>query len=242
MRLASIAALLLAVACEHADSGVARGQSAADTVAAVWLARAQAQSEIASWLYLRAAGATGDSGARNALYARVRLPLARERIPWVEAQAREHFGDTLGALRAYSALPAPVTVFRLRAGTGPAARDSVRVALPAFISSASSSDAVRESTSLFDRLFTDPTPAEQLTIAHSAARIGLWARARAGFEANARAALSAADRFSYATSLARTGAAKPASDVYATIAAPAPLAAAARYQGALALLNSGDGA
>ena len=79
MRLASIAALLLAIACEHADSGVAHGQVAvADTAAAVWLARAQSQPEIASWLYLRAAAATADSSARRRLYGLVRLPLARD--------------------------------------------------------------------------------------------------------------------------------------------------------------------
>ena len=241
MRLASIAALLLAIACEHADSGVARGQTTADTAATVWLVRARTQPEIASWLYLRAAGATADSAGRNALYARVQLPLARERIPWVEAAAREHFADTSGALRAYSVLPAPVTVFRLRAGVSPAARDSVRAELLAFIASSTSSDPVREAMSLFDKLFTDQTAPEQLVIARSAARVGSWSRARAGFDANTQSELSAADRFSFATSLARTDAAKRAVGVYATIDSPAGLASAARYQGALALLNSGDG-
>lgn len=241
MKIASIAALLLAMACEHADSGVARGQATVDTVAAVWLARAQTKPEIAGWLYLRAAAATPDSAARNALYARVNIPLAKERIPWVEAGAREHFGDTLGALKAYRALPAPVTVFRLRATLGPASRDSVRTGLLAFIVSSSASDAVREGTTLFDKLFTDPTAVEQLAIARSAARVGSWTRARAGFEASRQSDLNAQDRFTLATSLARTDAAKRAADVFATIDSPASLALAARYQGALALLNSGDG-
>ena len=233
---------MLAVACEPADSRVARGQTTTDTTATAWLARAHARPEIASWLYLRAAGQTADSAARNALYTRVQLPLAKERIPWVEAQALEHFGDTLGALKAYSALPAPVTVFRLRASIGTAARDSVRTALLAFITSSSSGDAIREAATLFDKLFTDPTSSEQLVIARSAARIGQWSRARAGFEANAQSVLGAADRFSFATSLARTGAADRAANVYATVASPLSLASAARYQGALALLNAGDGA
>ncbi|MEO6864698.1 MAG: lytic transglycosylase domain-containing protein [Gemmatimonadaceae bacterium] len=242
MRIASIAALLLAIACEHVDSGVARGQATADTVGAVWLARAQAKPEIAGWLYLRAAAATPDSVARSALYARVDIPLARERIPWVEAGAREHFGDTLGALKAYRALPVPVTVFRLRATLGLASRDSVRTGLLAFIVSSSIGESVRVGTALFDKLFTDPTAVEQLAIARSAARVGSWTRARAGFQASRQSDLSTHDRFTLAMSLARTDAAKQAADVFATVDSPASLALAARYQGALALLNSGDGA
>jgi soluble lytic murein transglycosylase len=243
MRLASIAALLLAVACEHADSGVAHGQVAtgADTAASVWLARAQSQPEIASWLYLRAAAATADSSARRELYSRVQLPLARERIPWVEAAALEHFGDTLSALKAYSALPAPVTVFRIRAATGPAVSDSVRSELVAFIT-ASNGDGVREATSLFDKLFTDARPDEQLAIARAAARVGMWARARAGFEASNDASLSQSDRFSFGTALARTNADTHAAEVYATVKSPPALANAAQYQRARSLLAAGDGA
>jgi soluble lytic murein transglycosylase len=242
MRLASIAALLLAVACEHADSDVAHGQTAtnADTAAAVWLARARSQPEIASWLYLRAAAATADSSARRELYSRIQLPLARERIAWVEAAALEHFGDTLSALRAYRALPAPVTVFRLRAATGPAVSDSVRRELVAFITG-SNGDTVREAISLFDKLFNDAKPDEQLAIARAAARVGLWARARAGFEASNDAALSQTDRFSFGTALSRTNADTRAAEVYATVNSPAALANAARYQRARSLLAAGDG-
>lgn len=245
VRFASIAALLLAVACDHTDSGVARGQTSAgpavDTAAAVWIERAQKQPEIASWLYLRAARETADSAARRALYARMRLPVAMERIPWVEAATRERFGDTLGALKAYRALPAPITVLRLREATGAAAHDSVRAELLTFIASATASGAVREATTLFDRLFPEPTAAEQLAIARAATRMGMWSRARAGFGASTESNLSAQDRFSFATALARTGSAARAAAVFATVDSPAVLAAAARYQRALALLNSGDG-
>lgn len=242
VKLATIAALLLVVACEHAGSGVARGQTTADSAASVWLARAEAQPEIASWLYLRAATTTVDSAARRSLYARVRLPLARERIPWIEAAARETFGDTLGALRAYSALPAPITVFRLRAALYPTARDSVRVGLLSLISSATSASSIREATSLFDTLFKDPTAAEQLAIARSAARAGIWSRARSGFTAVGQSKLAARDRFSFATTLSRLNADRQAAQLYATVTSPAALASAARYQRALALLGAGDGA
>ena len=246
LRLASLAALFLAVACEHADSGVARGQDttavASDSIAAVWLARARSEPEIASWLYLRAASATADSAARRELYARVTLPLARERIPWIEAAAREHYADTLGALRAYRALPAPITVLRIRASLSAAARDSVRPELLRIISSAGSGASAREGIALFDKLFTDPTPDEQLAIAHAAERIGWWSRARDGFDAIPLSNLTANDRFSFATSLVQTGADKRAVSIFDGVRAPVHLAWAARYQGALALLNSGDGA
>lgn len=240
VRIARIAALALAIACDHAQSGIVHGQSAADTTASVWLTRAEAHPEIASWLYLRAAAATPDSAARAALYARVQLKLARQRIPWVEAGARERFTDTLGAIAAYRALPAPVTVFRLRAGTGAAARDSVRAELVAFLQSSTTGDAIREGSALFDKLYTDPTPAEQIVIARAAARVGLWSRARAGFEATVESALSDTDRFSFATSLSRTNASRRAADVYGRVRAPASLAFAARYQAARALLAAGD--
>jgi len=241
VKLASIAALLLVVACEHAGSGVARGQTTADSTAGAWIARAQEKPEIASWLYLRAAAQTADSTARNSLYARVRLPLARERVPWVEAAAREKFLDTLGALRAYSALPAPITVFRLRAALYPNARDSVRAGLIALISSSGSARPVGEAISLFDTLFKDPVRAEQLAIARAAARVGLWSRASKGFAAVGQSKLAATDRFAFAGTLARINADRQAAQVYATVTSPASLAAAARYQRARALLAAGNG-
>jgi soluble lytic murein transglycosylase len=242
VKLASAVALLLVVACEHAESRVAGGQTTVDSAAGVWLVHARSQPEIASWLYLRAAAATADPSARNTFYARVQLPLAKERVPWVEAVAREKFGDTLGALKSYRALPAPITVLRIRASLGTATRDSVRRELLAFISSASTASSVLESTALFDKLFSNPTSAEQLTIAHSAVRIGSWSRARVGFEANAQAKLTAQDRFSLATALARLNSDSRAAQVYATVQSPARLASAARYQRARALIATGDDA
>ncbi len=240
MRTASVIALLVAVACENGGSRVAAGQAPADS-ASIWVARAQSQPEIASWLYLRAAAATADSTARTALYARVRLALARERIPWVEAAARDRYADTAGALRIYSTLPAPVTVFRIRASTSAAARDSVRRELIAFIAASSSNDAIREGVSLFDRTYVDPTLAENLSIGRAASRAGWWLRARAAFLAVPRFSLTASDRFSLGTALARTDSARSAVQIFAAIDAPPALAAASRYQGALARLNSGDG-
>ncbi len=240
VRIASLATLLLVLACEQPGRGVARGQAAADTSAVVWLARSLAQPEIASWLYLRAAAQTRDSMARSALYARVTLPLARERIPWVEAAALETFGDTAAALTAYTKLPAPITILRLRAAVRPAARDSVRRDLIAFIASASSSGPVREATGLFDTLFNNAAPDEQLIIARATARVGYWSRARDGFAAVPQANLTSSDLFSYGTALSRLNADRQAEQVYAKVTKPASLALAAQYQRARAVLAAGD--
>ena len=242
MRFASIAALLLVVACEHADVRVADGQTTADSTSSVWLARARAEPDIASWLYLRAASETADATARRTLYNRVTLPLARERIPWTEAQALETYGDTAGALKAYLRLPAPITVLRLRAVVTPAARDSVRRELVALISSVSSASSVREATGVFDLLFKDPTPHEQIAIARASARIGSWALARNDFAAVSLKMLTSQDRFEYASALSRLNADRKAAQIYASVKSPAKLALAARYERARSLLSSGDGA
>lgn len=242
MRRASLAALVLAVACGNSGAAAAGSQAPSDS-ATMWVQRAQTTPEIASWLYLRAAAATRDSAGRFALYAQVTLPVARDRIPWVEAAALETTGDTVGALRAYQALPAPVTVLRLRAalaGTTPRA-DSVRHDIVAFISAAETGDAIREAYTLFDRLVRAPTADEQLTIARAAARVGQSARARAGYASVPGASLTPEDRFAYADALARGGASDSAAVVYGSITAPASLAAAARYQHARAQLSAGNG-
>lgn len=239
-------AVLLAaavVACNRGDAAHGQtGQLPADTTSHAWAERADTLPIIASWLLLREAAATPDSTARAELYRRVTLPVARQRIPWVEAAARERFADTLGALRAYEALPAPVTVFRLRdalASTA-AAHDSVHRALLAYVDSARSDASVREAIALFDKLYT-ATPAEQLTLARAAAGAGAWPRARSGFAAAPTASLTSRDHFDYATALSRTNADRAAAKEYARVSGPSALAAAARYQRARSLLAAGDG-
>lgn len=239
------ALLLVAVlaACDRTDA--ARGQAGrprADTAPPTWAARADTLPVIASWLVLREAAATPDSAARAALYRRVTLPIARERVPWVEAAARERFADTAGALRAYEALPAPVTVLRLRDALArtAAAHDSVQHALLAYIDSARSGASVREAIALFDSLYT-PTAAEQLTLARAAAGADAWTRARHGFAAAPARSLTSRDHFAYATALARASSDRAAARQYALVTAPSSLAAAARYQRARSLLSAGDG-
>lgn len=213
----------------------------ADSAAAAADSLARAVPEIASWLYLRLAARTADSARRSQLYARVTLPVARDRIPWVEAAAREHSGDLSGALRAYAALGAPISVLRLRyalARSTPA-RDSVSRDLLRLVSSSNDGETVRDAAALFDRSVAHPTPDQELVIARNAARVGAWTRARQGF---ARAGpvehLAPADRFAFARALAQGRENRRAAALYLGIDAPANLARAARYQGARALLSS----
>lgn len=245
LRCARLTVLLLLAACgEHAGSGEARGQSQSEPGAppSVWLARAESTPEIAAWMYLRAASETRDSAERAHLYGRVDLPVARDRIPWIEARAREHFGDVLGAIQSYRALGASLSVFRLRAANalGVAGRDSVRVELVGFIVSSRDAEAVRDGYALFDKLFADATPAEQLAIARASAAVGAWGRARSGFDhAGPVQGLSAPDRFQYATALARANQDSRAAELFLGIESPPDLVSAGQFQGARALLGSG---
>jgi soluble lytic murein transglycosylase len=204
--------------------------------------RADTMPDIASWVALRKAAVTRDSAERAALYATVTLPVARDRIPWVEAHARETAGDTVGALRAYQALPAPITTLRLRyvlASTDSAQR-VVRAELVRFIDTVDSPSAVREAIGVFDAAVRHPSPQEQLTIARAAAAAGALGRARQGFSAaEVTSLLTNRDRFAYANALARTGAQSTAAGEYDKVTAPRTLVAAAKYQRARMLLASG---
>jgi len=223
----------------------------ADTLAVLHLARPDTLPDIASWLALRQAAATRDSAARAALYATVDLPVARDRIPWIEAQALEREGDLDGALRVYRGLPAPVNVLRLRflratrdsGGTnGPGDSLSVvRADAMQFITTTTDLGNRRDAITLFDKVVRAPIPTEQLAIARAATTISAWSRARQGFAAADRAQpLAPADRFLYATALGRTGNQRDAATQFARIAAPRTLVPAACYQRARMLLAAGQ--
>lgn len=218
------------------DSAVVNRTTSADSIAG--------RASIADWLYLRTAAATRDDAARQRLYRRMRLPVARARIPWVEAAALERFGDVQAALAAYRALPAPVTVLRLRAAIAvtAAAQDSVRTDLLRLVAASHDAGTVREAYTVLDRAFPTHPAADELVIARAAARAGAWARASAGFarvvHGGPATAFNPRDRFAYADALARLGDEHRAAPVYLSVNAPATLATAARYQAARALLGS----
>ena len=70
--------------------------------------------KLSDWLYLRAAGVTADSGARAAYFDRLKTDVARDRVRYTDAIARERTRDFAGAIRAYSALGEKLDALRLR--------------------------------------------------------------------------------------------------------------------------------
>ena len=208
-----------------------------DSARIVYLEAAERVPEIADWLYLRAAGVTPDSNARKELYDRIDTEVARARVPMSEALARERTGDMVGAIGAYERAGAPISAFRLRltrAGDD-AARDGVRAGLLALIRSNAGSGDSREAIGMLDRAFAKRTPAEELAIARTAARIGMTGRAAIGYnEAGKAGLLTNGDRFSYGQMLARLNRDADAAAQYARITSPASLAASAQYQRARA--------
>ena len=206
-----------------------------DSARIAYLEAAERVPEIADWLYLRAAGVTPDSAARHELYDRITTDVARDRVRISEALARERTGDIVGAIAAYELADAPNSAFRLRLAraTDDAARAAVRTGLLGLVRSNSGDS--REAITMFDRAFKQRTPAEELAIARTAARIGMTGRAAIGFnEAGKAGLLTANDRFTFGQMLARLNRDADAAAQYARITAPASLAARAQYQRARA--------
>jgi len=200
---------------------------------------------ISDWLYLRVAGVTADASARQKYYGKLKTEVARARRQPTEAIAMERTGDVDGAIRAYTALGMRLDAFRLE-GSPPS--DSARMlaarrGLIGYLVSTPGREEARDGVALFDKLFSRPTAAEQLVLGRAAYEAGSAGRAVAGFTAAFKARLgSNRDHFSDGLMLARLNRDAAAAAEFAKVASPAPLAAAARYQGARALLATGNAA
>jgi soluble lytic murein transglycosylase len=225
---------------------LARAQDRAsqrDSASASYLAAAAKLPRVAEWLRLRAAGVTGDSSARAALFARVGSVAARARIAATDAQAREREGDLVGAARAFRRAGDEGSAFRVEAlaARDDAAKSALAQRIVAFLQKSPSSAETRQAIEVLDKL-GPLSPRDELVVARAAAAAGSTARAVAAFtRASAASPLSGADRMSYASVLSRAGRAADAVRVYGTITddpARAPLAA---YQRARTLVQVGDG-
>jgi soluble lytic murein transglycosylase len=229
--------VLLARAREHDRAG------RLDSAGSIYLEAAERLPAIADWLRLRAAGVTADSAGRARLYAQLRSEVARDRIAFTEAFARERTGDIRGAIRSYAIAGAPLSVIRLRhaRAADEAARDAVKQSLLSQITASAGSDLGRDAIAMFDQLTPRPTAADQLVIARAAATGGLLDRAVTGFSAAFRAGVGTArDRFTYGTVLARLNRDAAAAAQFDRITTPASLAAAAQYQRARAQIARGS--
>ncbi|HKG90817.1 MAG TPA: transglycosylase SLT domain-containing protein [Gemmatimonadaceae bacterium] len=217
-----------------------------DSAAAAYARAADALPLVADWLRLRAAGVMADSAARARLYATVRVPTARARVPWTEAFALERSGDAMGASRALESLGSRAAAFRLRLAGEPdsARREVVRRELIDFIRARAGTADARQAIDVLDAAAPTMTIDEHLVVARSAARSGALERARRGFSINFGARSTPAeqgDLFAYANVLARLNRDREAAQGYARVSEPA-LLPSAQYQRARALLGAGDGA
>jgi len=213
-----------------------------DSARTLYLEAVERLPSIADWLRLRAAGVTADSGQRARLYSQLDSDVARDRIAFTEAFARERTGDIAGAIRAYAIAGAPLSVIRLRhaRAADETARATVRQALVSQITASAGSDLARDAIGMFDQLFPRPPASDQLAIARAAATTGVLERAAAGFAAGFRAGLGTArDRFIYGTVLARLNRDAAAAAQFSRVSGPPDLAAAAQYQRARAQIARG---
>ncbi|HEX2723169.1 MAG TPA: tetratricopeptide repeat protein, partial [Gemmatimonadaceae bacterium] len=197
---------------------------------------------VKDWLTLRAAGVTRDRGDRERMLSRVDLPVAQERRKPTEAIALERSGDVAGAIDAYSAIGERLAAIRLRM-LAPADSQKMTIArrdLVALLAAPPSAQQAREAIVLFDKSFPNPTPVEQLTIARAAYAAGNAQRAASGYARAVAGGLGTSrDRFDNGLILARLNRDREAAAEFARVTSPEPLAAAARYQRARAMLAMG---
>lgn len=212
-----------------------------DSAATMYLHGTTTFRSLHDWLVLRAAGVERDSADRAKLYASVRLPPAKGRVPWTEAEVRERYQDALGAAARYAALGATVMALRLRLSVAPdsATRATVRDDLLAFIRSHNGSPDARTAVDVLDRGFTSLAPDQELIIARSAALSGPPPRAVVAFgrALTQPSLVTPGDRILYAQVLARVNRSRDALAQLALV--EGPLAGQAAYQRARVLLTSG---
>jgi soluble lytic murein transglycosylase len=199
--------------------------------------------QLSDWLFLRAAGVTSDSGARAAYYTKLHTDVARDRIRYTDAIAKERSRDFAGAIRAYTALGEKLDALRLR--VNPPADDASRTAargdLLSFITSSNNSADTRAAIDLFDKVFTTTTPAEELAIARAATKSGVPERAATAYAKALGAGLGDVnDTFGYGSVLYRLRKYPEAAAQFAKVRTPPGLAAAAQYQIARAQVALGN--
>jgi soluble lytic murein transglycosylase len=212
-----------------------------DSAAAAYARAGDALHSVRDWMLLRAAGSETDSTKRARTLAGVALAVAKARVVWTDAQARERFADALGAAARYASVGAAVPAFRLRLSVAPdsGTRDAIKGEVLAFIRTHNGTADAKTAVEVLDKAFTSLTPAEELIVARSSATAGPPARAATAFQrAFAEPSLTTAnDRLQYAQVLTRVNRSR---DALAQLdAVTGPLAGQAGYQRARILLTSG---
>lgn len=218
-----------------------------DRAASAYAEAASLLPGVADWLRLRAAAVTRDSASRAAHHAMLQTDVAKSRVLWVDAQARERTGDVAGAALAYNAVGARMASLRLRVatatGTGDTlAKSAVRRELFEIVVKKRGSTDARLAVEMIDSSLTPMTPEEALAVARSAAVSGPATRAIDGF---ARALGgdrgTPNDYYAYASLLAGAGRYRDAAAQFANVTPSSSLGGKAAYERARSLLRSGDG-
>ena len=212
-----------------------------DTAATLYTRAAAAFPSIRDWLLLRAAGSESDSARRAGLYSDVTMPVAKARVEWTDAQARERFADALGAASRYASLGATVAALRVRLSVAPdsALRSTIQRELLSFIRSHPGTADARQAVEVLDKGFTSLPPADELTIGRAIGSSGPLPRAITAFQRALTnpTAITPSDRLLYANVLSRSGRARDA--IAQLDAVQGPLAGQAAYQKARVTMTSG---
>src|SRR5262245_20928540 len=211
-----------------------------DSAAVAYAKGAELLRPVRDWLSLRAAGSQRDSMQRNKTLSSVSLASAKPRVGWTDAQARERFGDNLGAAARYASLGSVVPALRLRlaATTDPATKEELKEKLISIVRTESGTSEARNAVDVLDKVFPTLAPTEELIVARSAATSGPPSRAITGFGRASAASLplTPTDRLAYAQSYVRLGRWRDALAQLAMV--QGPLAGQAAYQKARVLLTS----
>jgi len=197
---------------------------------------------VRDWLLLRAAGVTRDKSARDNYLGDVKLPVAQARRRPTEAIALERSGNVEGAIAAYTEAGDRLAAVRLRmlVPSDTAKMIAARRSLIAILANPGSAQNARDGIALFDKVYTSPTPQENLVIARAALLGGIASRTAASYAKAFSAGLGTArDHFDAGMMLARMDRDNDAILAFDAVTAPSPLAAAAKYQRARALLALG---
>ncbi|CAN5738236.1 transglycosylase SLT domain-containing protein [soil metagenome] len=226
---------LLATALDRVD--------ARDSAAASYERAAAALPLASDWILLRAAVVTDDSATRAGIYERITGSLPRERIRANEAAAHHRTGDLGGAARLYGAMGARLTAIRLRLrmSADSAFRAAVRRDLLALVTAGGAASDVRAAIGLLDSVYAPLTVEEELLVARAADDAGLAARAVAGYPKALSAGLGGeAERYGYASALAKLGRHADAARQFALVRSPSWMAASAAYLRARSLVRDGQ--
>lgn len=154
-----------------------------DSARILYEAAAKQEPLIRDWLLLRAAGVTRDKSARDNYLEDIELPVAQDRRKPTEAIALERTGDVEGAIAAYTAIGDRLAATRLRmlVPSDTAKMLAARQALTRILLSPGSGQTAREAIALFDKVYRNPTPQENLAIARAAFIGGSAARAASAY-------------------------------------------------------------